>query len=295
MPLYLLVAVAAYLFLALAGLIDKVLLKTAIVSPRAYAFYVGLLGAGVFVLVPFGVVARPDLRVLLSALASGVYGTYALWAFYSALKAHEASRVITTVGALTPIITLVLSVLILDENLTFHQVAGFVVLVLGGFLVSYRENVRRPYTFELFGHAARAAALFAASFVLLRFVYTFEPFLNGFFWTRIGGLLGALSILAIPENFRRIYWATRKAPRTAPVPFVLNQVLGGAGAVLQNYAIFLGSAALVAAVQGVQYAFILVLIALLAPRLPQLRESFGILKVFAVLVVALGLYLVSLN
>ena len=295
MPLYLTVAVAAYLFLALAGLIDKVLLKTAIVSPRAYAFYVGLLGVGVLILLPFGVVARPDLRVLISALASGVYGTYALWAFYSALKAHAASRVITTVGALTPVLTLLLSVLILGESLNGYQVAGFGILVLGGFLVSYRENVKKPYSLELLGHAARAAVLFAASFVLLRFVFTFEPFLNGFFWARIGGLLGALSIVIIPENFRRIYWATRKAPPTAPLPFFFNQGLGGAGAILQNYAIFLGSASLVAAVQGVQYVFILVLAVLLGRYLPNLKESFTPFKILAVLVVGAGLYLISLN
>lgn len=299
MPAFLVPAVLAYLLLALASLIDKILLKTAIISPRAYAFYVGLLSLGAVVLVPFGVVETPDLRILVTALASGVYSVYALWAFYSALKAHEASRVITATGALVPVFTLILSIIILDEKLSFTQVLAFGLLVLGGAVISFRENIRKPYTFKLLGHAARGAIFFAISFTLLRFVYGFETFLNGLFWTRIGGVLGALSILVIPENFRRIYWATKKAPRTAPVPFVLNQVLGSGGAILQNYAIFLGSAALVGALQGIQYAFLLILVVVLSRYFPQIKESFGakerLVKILAIAIVAVGLCLLSIN
>ncbi|GMR18922.1 MAG: hypothetical protein BMS9Abin34_044 [Patescibacteria group bacterium] len=299
LPAFFIPAVAAYFLLALAGLIDKVLLKTAIISPRAYAFYVGILSAGVLVLLPFGVVEMPTLRIGFFALISGVAGVYALWAFYGALKAHEASRVITTVGALVPIFTLLLSVPLLNESLSFPQLLAFGLLVLGGVLISYRENVKRSYTLSLFNHAATAAVLFAISFTFLRLIFLSEPFWNGLFWARIGGVFGALTIVAVPENFRRIYWATKKAPRTAPIPFVLNQALGGGGAVLQNYAIFLGSAALVGALQGVQYVFVLILIVLLARRLPQLREQFGsrekVKKILATVLVAAGLYLLAVG
>ncbi|MDP1710621.1 MAG: EamA family transporter, partial [candidate division WWE3 bacterium] len=271
LPAYFVPALVAYIFLALAGLIDKVLLRTTIISPRAYAFYVGLLSIGVLVLLPFGVVSTPNVRILVTALASGICGVYGLWAFYSALKEHEASRVITSTGALIPIFTLALSVVILNEQFNLSQLFAFTLLILGGVTISYRENVKKPYTFELFSQAARAALFLAISFVLLRFVFLFEPFLNGLFWTRLGGFLGSLTIVAVPENLRRIYWATKKAPKTAPAPFILNQILGGAGGFLQNYAVFLGSAALVGAIQGVQYAFLLILVVFLAKKFPQLR------------------------
>lgn len=299
MSAFLLPALAAYFLLALAGLIDKVLLRTTMISPRAYAFYVGILSTLVLVLLPFGVVSTPDPRIIGAALASGGAGVYGLWAFYSALKEHEASRVITSTGALVPIFTLLFSVVILDEKFEFIQLLAFALLILGGVIVSYRENVKRPYTFDLLGHAARAALFLAVSFVLLRFVFLFEPFLNGLFWTRLGGILGALTIAAVPENLRRIYWATKKAPRSAPIPFILNQMLGGAGGLLQNYAIFLGSAALVGAVQGVQYVFLLILVVILAKRFPQLQEKLGAREWFqkgiAVGAVALGLYLLSIR
>lgn len=298
-PIFLISALAAYLLLALAGLIDKILLQTAIISPRAYAFYVGMLSVSAVVLLPFGGVDVPGLRLLLTALVSGIAGVYALWAFYGALKAHEASRVIVSVGALVPTFTLLFSIIFLNERLKVAQLAAFTLLVLGGVLISYQENIKKPYTLELFHYAARAAILFAVSFTLLRFIYLFEPFLNGFFWTRMGAVLGALSIIVIPENRRRIYWATKKVPKTAPLPFLANQAMGGGGAVLQNYAVFLGSAALVGALQGAQYAFLLILIIFLSRRFPQLKEEFSrwaiVQKVAAIILIGIGLVILTVG
>ncbi len=296
-PDFLIPALAAYFFLALAGLIDKILLQTTIISPRAYAFWVGILSVLAVGLLPFGVVNVPDLRLVLTAFVSGATNVYALWAFYSALKEHEASRVIVSVGALVPLFTLVFSIIFLNEHLRLIQLLAFALLVFGGVLISYQENIKKPYTFELFHHAARAAILFAVSFTLLRFVFLFEPFFSGFFWTRIGSVLGALTIIAIPENLQRIYWATKKAPKRAPLPFLANQAMGGGGAVLQNYAISLGSAALVGALQGFQYAFVLGLVVFLSRYFPQLKEEFSlrsiIQKSLAIILIGAGLIVLA--
>lgn len=299
LPTFIIPALAAYFLLAVAGLVDKILLRTAIVSPRAYAFYVGALSGLALILLPFGVVDVPELRILLAAFASGVASVYALWAFYSALKAHEASRVITAVGALVPIFILVFSIIFLDEQWRFSQFLAFAILVFGGVLMSYEENVEKPYTFELLGHAARAAVLFAVSFTIIKFVYLSETFFSGFFWTRMGSMLGALSIIVVPENFKRIFLATKQAPKSTPFRFLFNQAMGGAGAILQNYAIFLGSVALVGALQGVQYALLLLLVVVVSRYFPQLKEEFSrraiIQKILAVVLIAVGLIVLSVG
>lgn len=299
MPTYLLPAVSAYFLLALAGLIDKVLLKTVIVSPRAYAFFVGILGILALVFLPFGVGWPTQVRFLLAALLSGAVSVYALWAFYSALKDFEPSRVITAVGALTPVATLTLSVIIFSESLSQPQFIAASLLVLGGVLVSARANIREPYTVALFRHAVLAAGLFAVSFALLRFVFLNETFITGLFWSRMGSVLGAVSFVLIPENLRRIYWAAKKASPKASLPFLANQVFGGTGALLQTLSIALGSPTLVAALQGVQYAFLLVFEFLLTRRFPEIGEKFTahemLDKIVAVLVVGAGLYLLSIS
>jgi hypothetical protein len=75
--------------------------------------------------------------------------------------------------------------------------------------------------------------------------------------------------------------------------------MGSTGFILQNYAVFLGSVVLVNALQGVQYAFLLIIstgLALFAPKL--LKENFSwritIQKAAAVLVIVLGFYFVTL-
>jgi hypothetical protein len=89
----------------------------------------------------------------------------------------------------------------------------------------------------------------------------------------------------------------KKAPKKAPLPFLANQVFGSGGAFLQNFAISLGSATLVGALQGVEFAFLLMMTILLARYLPQLREDFSrqvaIQKVLATIIVAMGLVILA--
>ena len=53
------------------------------------------------------------------------------------------------------------------------------------------------------------------------------------------------------------------------------------------------------AVQGVQYAFLLLAILLLASRFPQIREQLGprewVQKILAILIVGAGLYLIAIS
>lgn len=299
MPTYLLVAVFSYFLLGLGGLIDKVLLRKAIVSPRAYAFFVGIIGLFALIFLPFGVTWPVYPRFLFAALASGAVSVYGLWAFYNALKDFEASRVITTIGALTPPLTLVLSIILFSEVLLASQLLAVFLLVLGGVLVSVRANVRGTYSFDLFQHAILAAGLFAFSLAFLRFVFLNESFINGLFWSRMGSVIGALSIVAVPENFKRIYWAAKKAPRFTPIPFLVNQGLGGTGALLQTFAISLGSATLVSALQGVQYVFVFILAIFLSRPFPELAETLDpeerLVKLVSVAAVAAGLYFLTIK
>ena len=51
--LWLIVAISAYLILAIVFLVDKYLLVGPIPNPKIYAFYIGTLGIAVLLLVPF--------------------------------------------------------------------------------------------------------------------------------------------------------------------------------------------------------------------------------------------------
>ena len=80
---------------------------------------------------------------------------------------------------------------------------------------------------------------------------------------------------------------------------MFNQVLGSSGFILQNYAVFLGPVAIVNALQGFQYAFILVISAVLAVVAPKKwHENFSwriiLQKSMAVILVGIGLYFIAI-
>ncbi|MBZ0220714.1 MAG: EamA family transporter [Candidatus Methylomirabilis sp.] len=87
--------------------------------------------AGVFFMGRMGEVANVDLRSALFLAAGGVLaGLLGQFAFYSALKAGEAS-VVVPVAATYPLVALFVSVLFLGEAFTLQKLAG-IALVVGG-------------------------------------------------------------------------------------------------------------------------------------------------------------------
>ena len=74
-----------------------------------------------------------------------------------------------------------------------------------------------------------------------------------------------------------------------------TQGLGAFGGILQNYAVALGSVSLVASLQGLQYALLLVLVAVVTFFYPHiLKEEYSrkiaMKKIVSVVLIGLGLY-----
>ena len=81
--------------------------------------------------------------------------------------------------------------------------------------------------------------------------------------------------------------------------FFSNQGLAAVGAFLQNYAIYLGSVALVGALQGVQYVFLLVLGGLITVFYPKIMKeniskSVIIQKIIAIVLIVIGLCFIAI-
>ena len=172
-------------------------------------------------------------------------------------------------------------------------------LVLGGIVILWPRKDKKIS--ELTGTSLQglmvailAAFLLAGSFVLTKFIYTYQPFINGFIWIRFGGVLAACLIFLWPNNRQVILERTKSLKIKTISLFLSNKVLASIAFILLNYAIYLGSVTLVNALQGVQYIFLLIIAIILSKKFPQiLREqiSRGIItqKVIAILLIGLGL------
>ena len=91
----------------------------------------------------------------------------------------------------------------------------------------------------------------------------------------------------------------KKNPNKNKILVFVNQGFGSAGFMLQNYAIFLGSVTLVNALQGFQYAFLLLISTVLAIMSPKLlKETFSwrivVQKGLAIIVVGVGIYFLTI-
>ena len=337
--LWFLVAISAYLILAVVFLVDKYLLTSSILNPRVYAFYVGTLGILVLILAPFVGFFIPEKSQIALSLLAGAIFVYGLFWFYKTLQLFEPSRALPTIGGLTPLFTLGLIYLFSwgKETLSSKGVVAFTLLILGSILInikvkenfvlfftSFKASVReRLINLKSLKFSVFTAFLLSLSFVLIKYVYLAQPFWNGFIWKSIGGfLMAACFFIFFPEikkeifknrvprsgmkvekNAKRSSAERGKFPKKTTAIFVTNQAAGAGANILQNWAIALAPLAYVAiinALQGVQYVFLLIFTIFLSLKLPQIvKEEISrkiiLQKIFAILLIATGLAILALK
>ena len=291
---WIIVVIIGHLFNAAAFIIDKYLLSKAIPKPKLYSFYIGMLGGLAVFLIPFGVKIL-SLSLIFLSLASGALFVLALYFFFSALKISEASRIPALVGSLSPIIIFILSYVFLGERLANNELYGFILLLLGGVLISVEKSkTRGGYAFRGLFKSLIAALFFASSFVIARYIFVNSDFISGFVWTRFGGVLMALFYLC-SASFRRSLRTPRSQKRSTPFVLFAGQGLGALGFVAINYGISLKSVTLVNALQSVQYIFLfaaILLLSLFYPRIIRERISKGIIvqKLISLFLIGLGIF-----
>lgn len=297
---WLFVATSAFFLLAIVSLVDKYVMKGLIPSSKVYAFYVGVLGLFALALIPFGFFIPNTLQITLALLA-GAFHVIGLIAYFEALKRFETSRVVPAIGGIAPLCTFGLGYLFLGgESFGLVGILAFSLLILGSVLISWERN--KKISFASLKLSALAAFLFAAYFVTAKLVYMEQPFISGFVWTRIGAFLVAV-VLFFSKEVREELFTKRKTFKMKTWAIVLpNQGMGAAAVILQNWAIALAGAAYIAvisALSGVQYVFVLLFAAFLSLKFPKiLKEEISrevlLQKIVSILLIGGGLALLAL-
>ncbi len=300
--LWLMAAVGAHVVNAFVFEIDKNILgtwRTRLNEPARYAAYSGLIASGA-VLLLLAAPTPPNLFVIIWSLIAGLLWMLGLWVLFMALKLGEPSRVVALAGASTSVCAVAIGAGLLGEWLSARELLAVGVLVTGGGLLSLRAGALRPAA----GAAAAvlAGALFAAYFATAALVYrAYDPFLAAFAYTRLGVGVWALVLLmwlvsrASPASRAPVSQRKGGMPRrTAAAAFAGSKLLGAAALMLQSYAVREGSVAVVNALQGVQYAVVLVLAVCVARYFPSLfmeelrRVTLG-QKIGGIVLVSVGL------
>lgn len=294
------IAVLGYAALAVVSILDKFILAERPVSPRVFVFYSSIFALPILALIPFGVIwPKTGLDAGL-AMISGLAFSFALWSMYLALKEGEVSHIGPFIGAVTPLVILALSPLFLPEILTGRQFWAMGLLIVGTLLISVEKSDRHNGLHIGFVWAFLAAALFAVSHLAAKYLYDAYGFYSGFVWTRGAiGLFGLL-MLFLPSLRRDLLAAPLAEKKSRGLLLVsADKILGVVGVVLVQYAIALGSVAIVNALAGAQYALLVILVALFTRFAPKIfREVYTrdeiIMESAAVLIITAGLFLLIL-
>jgi len=309
---WIVVALLAYLFLATANLFDKFLVDNVLTSSKSYAFIVCVFGGAAIFVAPW-FLQWPGVYWLILNLVAGAVFASALWLLYEALRRGEASQTLVFIGGITPVFSICFSLLFFKEHFDISEWLGIIMLLAGIFMIASLPEKRRVMSrfinklqlkqelknsslvFALFSGFA-----YAVYFALSKYTYSAQPFISAFIWNRLGAALFVLLFLVRASDRQQIITAFKK-PKHNKHKFLVffNQVIGSSGFILQNYAIFLGSVVLVNALQGVQYAFLLVISSLLAVFNPKLlKETFSwkifFHKLIAIIIIGIGLYFIMI-
>lgn len=268
---WILLAVGAQFLNALVVLIDKRIISDDKILPRpfVYAFYTCLI-AGMWIFIyflsfiplPFSAfhipsfanVTKPTLEIVALAILSAYTFFTALVSMFTALRTSDASDVVPVVGATSAIVSFVLGYFFLNIPLSQNFALGIALLAGGTFLVS-----RFHFPFKTAMFAIHSGVFFAIHYVSIKGLFMVTTFDNGFFWSRVAFVFYALSLLMVPAFFEKIKEQTKTTTRHAGFLIFTNKIIAGVSTLLILKATDLGDMAVVQALGGLQFVFVLIL------------------------------------
>jgi len=295
------IIISAYFLFSISALGDKYILKNRIPNPKLYAFYTGLLGILALVFIPLGF-SVPSFSKIIICLLSGFLFVIANFLYYKALTEFEASRVVPAIGGILPLFSLSIIYIFFpgEQKLALLHFLAFLILILGSVIITVdQQSFRDRRSLKL---AVVAAFIFAASLVLAKYAFNiFNSFFSPFIWMRVGGFIAALVFLLSADVRKEL---SKKQPlfyRSTAIIFLGIQTIGAAGFLLQNWAISLASTIflpIINAMQGIEYAFLLVFTVVLSIINPQLisekiSKRIIIQKAIAIFLIGFGLFLLT--
>ncbi len=304
---WLYLAIFSHFLFAVVFALDKILIKK-IVSPLKYALIVGAFEGLVVILIPFVDFVLPQNSIIILAFLSGFCLSIGLYFYFKTLLNNEASWVAPLLfGALVPITTYIFSRIFLNETLTFFQAVAFILLLIGGFIISFNRRYKLSSVFYII----ISAVFIALGFVFLKIVFNNTNFISGYILSRLGGFLVAIIVYLVVYGrglrFKQIYEEKIGLGKTKE--FIWNQLnglvvskqfLAFVANIILLYTVSIGNLTLVNGLGGVRYAFLIILAVFMAKKWPSLMDeklSFWIIlrKAIAVLLIIFGVLILLIQ
>lgn len=305
---WILLATAGQFINAIVAYLDKYIVSedTALPRPFVYAFYSCLLTGGWVVIYLFGYipglanigfphfenVTTPNIQVVSMSFLTGYTFFMALVSMYAALRKAEAVNVMPVIGVISVLASFGMSYLFLQIPLTTNFIWGVIVLSIGTLLVSQALP-----KIDTIAHVIHSGVFFALHYITMKGLFLESNFDNAFFWSRIGLVFFALSLLMVPSYFVKIREQTGNTSIHAGSLVVVAKILAGVAAFMLLKATDLGDVTVVQALDGLKFIFILIIGVLFGALLPDSTVTYVtnpkvvMRRLLYILVIAVGYFI----
>lgn len=278
--LWILLATAGQLLNAVVAIFDKFIVSDERVLPRpfVYAFYSCLVTGGWIIIfflgwipglsdlgIPsLGNVQTPTIQVVGMSFLAAYTFFIALVSMYDALKRADATNTMPIIGSISALSSFGLSYLFLDVRLHDNLIIGVILLSVGTTLVA-QTLPRKAVIVNVF----HSGLFFALHYITMKGLFLETSFDDGFFWSRVGFVVFTLSLLLVPAYYVKIRKETSSTSKRAGGIVLFAKLLAGIAAFMLLKATDLGDVAVVQALGGLQYVFILLITIAFAHWLPE--------------------------
>src|SRR3989344_6043270 len=277
---WILLATSAQFINAVVAVADKYLVSDEKRMPRpfVYAFYTCLVTGFWLVIYLFGFI--PGLSALgvpsfsnikiptLEVVALSFFAAYtffiAVVSLYGILKRADTSDVMPVIGAISAAASFGLTYIFWEVSYSPNFICGIVLLATGTFAVS---SIRFSTNIAL--AAIHSGLFFALHYIAMKGLFETSNFDNGFFWSRVALVLFALSWLLVPNYLELIKEQNQKTSKRTGMLVFGTKILAGVAAFMILKATDLGDVAVVQALDGVKFVFILFITFFLGRWLPE--------------------------
>jgi len=297
--LWIFLAVISHFFWALVNVGDKYILENKVSNPFVYMAWLVVTNVLFLLLLPFvhiDILSLSQFIVLALVTLSAFLGA----TFYiKGVSLEEITRV-NIWWNLIPLFTLVLAWIFIGERLDFIQIMAFIVLLTGAMIASVHWGRWGYKLSKVFIYILSACFFYALYAVGIRYLSHDVSFLTLFFWFHIIAIF-YIPLLLCNAGFRKNWLPlTKKISGKVLLTVIILGILDNIGSWLNFWALSLGPAALVFAMEGWQVIFVFILvisISIFYPKIlgEELDKRNTIMKIIAMILMVTGIVIVYLG
>lgn len=240
------------------------------------------------------------IKQILILLFAGILFELALVPWYKALSLDDASRVGPLFQSI-PVMVLVMSFLFLGERLGGQELLGFLLVLIGGFLLSVKNFKGGFFSFrKSLGWALLSSFLFAVPLVIFKSVTLERGFWDSLGYEFLGGGIGAILLYGFIKISKQSKFQEEVKSLKSKTWGILaaNEGIYLVSRITNFYAISLVSVTLVTVVGGLQPFFMLIFGLILSVWFPKIvkediQKSIIFLKLIAIVLIFIGVWMVS--